>query len=130
MADDTTTVSAAASVAPVEGVAAAPVQQVEALAAEADKSSEIIKVRDEEFRLAPEIPAIVMLKMTAAGDPKTPPAKQMSAIVQFLHYAIVPEDRDRFEALLEDAEPIIDFDELNTILEQATEVIAARPTEQ
>ena len=104
--------------------------QIESLAAESTQTGEHIMVRDESFGLAASLPAIVMLRLTAAGDSKTAPAKQMSAIIQFLHHAIVPADRDRFETLLEDAEPVIDFEELNTILERVTEVISARPTGQ
>lgn len=127
MADESTTPAAAER--PNE-VAVGAADQVEALAAEAADEGEFITVRDEKFQLAAAIPAIVMLRMTAAGDTKTPPAKQMNAILQFLDHAISTDDRDRFIDLLEDADPVIGFDELNGILEQATEVIAARPTEQ
>jgi hypothetical protein len=53
----------------------------------------------------------------------------MTAIANFLEHAVIPDDRDRFNEFLEDADPIIDFEELNKILERATEVIAARPSE-
>ena len=102
---------------------------LESLAAEADGTTLELKVRDEVFGLAPEIPAIVMLRLSAAGDPKTPPARQMTAIANFLEHAVIADDRDRFNDFLEDADPIIDFEELNKILERATEVIAARPSE-
>jgi hypothetical protein len=102
---------------------------LESLAAEAAGTTLELKVRDEVFGLAPEIPAIVMLRLSAAGDPKTPPARQMTAIANFLEHAVIPDDRDRFNEFLEDADPIIDFEELNKILERATEVIAARPSE-
>lgn len=128
MADEVTTTPV--TPAPVEGTVASASDQVDALAAEAADDGEFITVRDEKFRLAASIPAIVMLRMTAAGDVKTPPAKQMGAILQFLDHAIDADDRERFLALLEDADPVIGFEELNTILEEATEVIAARPTEQ
>jgi hypothetical protein len=127
MADETT---APAAPAPVEGVAGSAADQVDALAAEAAAESETIEVRGQTFRVASEIPAIVMLRMTAAGDAKTPPAKQMKAIVDFLHYVVHSDDRERFDDLLEDADPVIGFDELNSIVEATTEVIAARPTEQ
>jgi len=102
---------------------------IESLEAESTGTTLELKVRDEVFGLAPEIPAIVMLRLSAAGDPKTPPARQMTAIANFLEFAVVPEDRERFNEFLEDAEPLIDFEELNSILERATEVIAARPSE-
>lgn len=88
-----------------------------------------LEVRGQNFHLVKEVPAIVMLRLSAAGDTKTPPAKQMSAIVTFLERVIVEDDREAFMALLEDAEPVIDFDELSEILEAATEVIAGRPTQ-
>jgi hypothetical protein len=110
--------------------AVAPIDQIEALASEAQNKSESIKVREETFELAAQIPAIVMLRLTAAGDAKTTPSRQMGAILDFLNHAVATSDRERFMAFLEDADPIIDFEELNKILEEATEVIAARPTEQ
>jgi hypothetical protein len=109
---------------------APPSQQVEALAAEqAGVAPETLTVRDEQFTLAAAIPAIVMLRLAAVTDGKATPAKMMSAIESFLERVIHADDRDRFMALLEDAEPPIDFDELNGIIEAAVEVIGARPTE-
>jgi len=102
---------------------------IDSLVAEAEDSTLELKVRDEVFELAPAIPAIVMLRLSAAGDPKTPPARQMTAIANFLEHAVIPDDRDRFNEFLEEADPIIDFEELNLILERATEIIAARPSE-
>ena len=112
------------------GVAASPTEQVEALAAEAADTGDTLVVRDEKFRMADQIPAIIMLKMTAAGSAKVSPAEQMSAIVDFLTYIIEPDERDRFMQYLADADPVIGFEELNGIVQTATEVIAARPTEQ
>lgn len=108
--------------------AAAADEQVEALVAEATGEGGEIEVRGEKFRVASEIPAIVMLRMTAAGDTRVSPAKQMGAVVQFLEHVIHPDDRDRFMDLLEDANPVIGFEELNDVVQAATEVIAARPT--
>lgn len=122
MADDTTP--------DATGVTASGLEQVDALIAEAEKKGDTVTVRDQTFSIAGEIPAIVMLRLTAAGDSKTPAAKQMGAIVQFLHHAIDAGDREAFEALLEDADPVIGFDELNTVLEKVTAAIAARPTVQ
>lgn len=126
MADDPTP----PPIAPSNATTAAADEQVEALAAEATGQGGEIEVRGEKFHVASEIPAIVMLRMTAAGDPRVTPAKQMGAVVQFLEHVIDPEDRDRFIDLLEDADPVIGFDELNDVVQAATEVIAARPTVQ
>ena len=102
---------------------------VETLAAEAAATPEAITVRGEQFRLAPKIPAIVILRLAAVSDSKVSPAKQMAALDLFLERAIHVDDRDRFEVLLVDADPPIDFDELNSVVETVTEVISARPTE-
>ena len=125
MADDANPAqpSAATPAAPAD-------EQVEALVAEATGEGGEIEVRGEKFHVASEIPAIVMLRMTAAGDSRTNPAKQMNAVVQFLEHVIDAEDRDRFMDLLEDADPVIGFDELNGVVQAATEVIAARPIVQ
>lgn len=106
------------------------IEVIEALAAEADGTAETIEVRGEKFRLASAIPAIVMLRLAAVTDGKASPAKQMAAIDTFLEKVVHDDDREEFLALLEDAEPVIDFEELNEIIETATEVIGARPTEQ
>lgn len=111
--------------------AAKALEAVDALESEADEdASPTIEVRDEKFRLVTKVPAIVMLRLSAAGDPKTPVPRQMGAILAFLEHVIVPEDRDRFMALLEEADPVIEFDEVNDVLTAATEAIAGRPTEQ
>lgn len=102
---------------------------LDALENEAGTIGLTLKVRDREFRLVREVPAIVMLRLSAAGDSRTSPAKQMSGIVTFLEHVVVPDERDEFMALLEDADPVIDFDELTKILESATEAIAGRPTQ-
>ena len=110
-----------------------PVSPVEVLAAEAEAAEsapegEYLPVRDEKFKLTDEIPGITMLKLSAASDPKTPVPAQMSAIYSFFEKIVTPEEHDRFIAYLEDAIPVIAFDELNAILTTATEIIGGRPT--
>lgn len=119
-------------------VAAAPaadapeVSPVDVLAAEAEVADTglYLEVRGRKFKLVEIIPAMTMLKLSAASDPKTPIPAQMSAIAGFLHKIVVPDERDEFIAFLEDADdPVIEFDELNTILTEATEIIGGgRPT--
>jgi hypothetical protein len=101
---------------------------VETLAAEQAQTPEAIEIRGEQFRLAAKIPAIVVLRLAAVSDGKVSPSKQMAALDLFLERAIHADDRERFEEMLLDAEPPIDFDELNTVVETVTEVISARPT--
>ena len=108
---------------------------VESLAVEEEKAQGIvepdyIKVRDQEFKLVDELPAFTMLRLSAAADPKTPVPVQMQSILGFLTKAVDEEDRVEFLAYLEDAIPVIDFEELNEILTEATEIIGGRPTKQ
>lgn len=110
-----------------------PVSQVEVLASEAEASedqstADLLEVRDRKFTLVDKVPAMTMLKLSAAADPKTPVPAQMGAIASFLHKIVVPDERDDFLQYLEDAEPVIEFDELNEVLTRATEVIGGRPT--
>ena len=102
---------------------------LDALENEAGIGDLSVAVRDKNFRLVREVPAIVMLRLSAAGDPKTPPARQMAGIVTFLEHVVVEDQREEFLDFLETAEPVIDFDELTKILETATEAIAGRPTQ-
>jgi hypothetical protein len=104
-------------------------KQADAEAGVEPEVHDILLVREERFRLVSAIPAITMMKLSAASDPKTPIPKQMDAMRSFLERVVVEEDREAFLAYLEDADPIIDFDEINTILTDATEAIAARPTQ-
>jgi hypothetical protein len=106
-----------------------PSTALDALENEAGSGHLSITVRDRNFQLVREVPAIVMLRLSAAGDPKTPPARQMSGIVTFLEHVVIEDQREDFLDFLEVAEPVIDFEELTKILEAATEAIAGRPTQ-
>jgi len=106
------------------------VDAVDALAAEAGEADPTVDVRGEHFTLVKIVPGIVLMRLSAAGDPKTPQPKQMGAILAFLERVVVAEERDAFMATLEDADPPIEFDELSEILTQTTEVLAGRPTPQ
>lgn len=104
---------------------------VEVLAAEAESDEttyDNLSVRDKQFRLAPKIPAMVLLRLSAAADPKTSVPAQMGAILSFLERIVLPDDRSEFLDYLESAEPVIEFEELNNILTEATEIISNRPT--
>lgn len=117
----------------VTPVTPAPVNPVEVLAAEAAAAEvtpegDYLPVRDKKFRLVDEIPGITMLKLSAASDPKTPIPAQMSAIFDFFDKIVVVDERAEFMDFLADAIPVIQFEELNEILTNATEIIGGRPT--
>jgi len=102
------------------------VDAVEVLAAEGEPST--FDVRDETFTLRDQLPGIIMLRLSAAADPKTPQPKQMNAMLQFVEHAVVAEDQDRFNELLLEADPSIEIDEMSKIVETMIEAVAARPT--
>lgn len=111
-----------------------PGAAIDALANETDGASvdggyDVLVVRDQRYRLVKEIPARTMMKLAASSDPKTSPPKQMSAIGDFLERIIIEDDREEFLDYLEDAEPVIGFDEINQILTDAVEAISDRPTQ-
>lgn len=112
----------------------AVVSPVDTLAAEAESAEgvvtvDMLTVRDKEYRLVDQLPAMTMLKLSGASDPKTPVPAQMNAIHSFLERIVHVDDRAEFLAFLEDADdPVIEFDELNDILTKATEIIGGRPT--
>lgn len=110
--------------------AAAAVDALEAEeSGEAPDTHDVLVVRDRRFRLVNAISAMTMMRLSAASDPKTTVPEQMGAIKGFLERVIVKDDREEFLVFLEDAEPVIDFEEINQILTDATEAIAARPTQ-
>lgn len=94
----------------------------------ADKTP-TIAVRDKEFRVASELPGIVLLDLGLASDPNSTQGEQLRAVRQFLHAAIHEEDVDAFEVLLRTARPVIQMEELNKLVEKLVEQTAGRPTD-
>ena len=88
-----------------------------------------IAVRDKEFRVAAELPGIVLLDLGLASDPNSTQGEQLRAVRQFLHAAIHEEDVDAFEVLLRTARPVIQMEELNKLVEKLVEQTAGRPTD-
>jgi len=86
-------------------------------------------IRDRTFHLVPKLPGITLMKMGVAGDPSIGPARQMTAILDFLHVALVPDERDAFMQFLEfEAEPVIEVEELNVLIGKMAEEFTGRPT--
>lgn len=122
----------AAAPAPAPQAEAAPplgTEGYEALKAESAGTERTFPVRDQNFRVVPELPGIVLLDLGVAADPSATPAEQLRAVREFLNAAIVEEDRPAFERLLRTAQPIIKIDELNKVVEGLIEMVGGRPTE-
>lgn len=88
-----------------------------------------IEVRERDFRVAEEIPAIVLLDLGLASDPTATQGEQLRALRGFIHSAIHADDVDAFEHLLRTAAPAIGMDELNGYVEKLVEMTAGRPTD-
>jgi hypothetical protein len=97
--------------------------------AEAEGVPREFPIRDRVFHLVPKLPGITLMKMGVAGDPSIGPARQMSAILDFLHVALVEDEREAFMHFLEhDAKPVIEVEELNELIGKMAEVFTGRPT--
>lgn len=114
--------------APSESVS---VDGYKALKDEADppKEGRFIDVRDREFRVADQLPGIILLDLGLASDPNATQGEQLRAVRQFLHAAIHVDHVDAFEVYLRSAQPVIEMEELNKIVEKLVEDVAGRPTE-
>jgi hypothetical protein len=104
-------------------------------AAKAEEGSEgatqprMIPVRDREFRVADQLPGIVLLDLGLASDPNATQGEQLRALRQFLHAAIHEDDVEAFEVFLRTARPVIEMEELNKVVEKLVEMTAGNPTE-
>lgn len=101
----------------------------EAAKADATGEARMIPVREREFRIAEQLPGIILLDLGLASDPNATQGEQLRAIRQFLHAAIHPDDVDQFEVYLRQAQPVIEMEELNGVVEKLITEVAGRPTE-
>jgi len=92
--------------------------------------AETVEVRDRKFRVVDKLPAIILLDLGLASDPAATQAEQLRALRQFLNAAIHPDDNASFEVYLRQAQPVIEMEELNGIVEKLIAQVAGRPTEQ
>ena len=88
-----------------------------------------IDVRDHSFRVVEQLPGIILLDLGLASDPSATQGEQLRAMRQFLHAAIHADDVAAFEHYLRTAQPVIEIDELNELVERLITLVAARPTE-
>jgi len=96
---------------------------------QADDGSVSVTVRDKTFRVVSQLPGIVMLDLGLASDPAATQGEQLRAIRQFLHATIHSADVASFEHHLRTAQPVIEMDELNKLVEELITTVAGRPTE-
>ena len=125
MAEDAVEEVAAGEATPPENLST---QGYEALKAEESVEYDYLTVRDQKFRVADEIPGIVLLDLGLATDPAATQGEGLRAMRSYLNAAIHEDDVDRFNVYLRNARPVIDIDGLNKIVEELVTIIAGRPT--
>ena len=103
--------------------------EYKALKAEESAAEQAVDVRDQKFRVAAQLPGIILLDLGLASDPSATQGEQLRAMRQFLHAAIHPEDVGIFEHFLRTAQPVIEMEELNVVVEKLITMVAGRPTE-
>ena len=102
--------------------------EIKSVLADAADEDFILVIRDQEFRAKSRIPAITVMELVAFGDEN--PSGQMKAMLNFLTTVIYPEDREKFDDLLHNAEPPIASDEFNEILQGVMQAVSGTPLEQ
>ena len=118
------------SEAPDQAVSASAYKAMKAEeTAEADEAVRNITIRDKEFRLVNQLPGIILLDLGLASDPAATQGEQLRAVRQFLHAAIHSDDVAAFEFYLRTAQPVIEMEELNKVVEALITEVAGRPTE-
>jgi hypothetical protein len=87
-------------------------------------------VRDKEFRVVDVLPGIVLLDLGLAADPRASDIEQLRAVHAFLDSAIHPDDAAAFDHYLRTAQPTIEMEELNKVVEGLIGIVAGgRPTQ-
>lgn len=90
---------------------------------------ETVEVRGETFHLAQEVSAFLRSRAACVIGAKDPDLIRVAEIQERLLMAsITPEDRERFETLLLDAEPPIGDQEYAEIAERVIGAVMGRPT--
>jgi len=82
----------------------------------------------EEFTAVPAIPGAKLLDFIADAD-SDDGGRASQALIDFMESVIVPDDRERFSALIRDEDRVIEIELLAEICEWLVGEYAARPTE-
>lgn len=130
MAEDAVNETNESEEVPAEDVSADGYKALKAEAGDnqTDDSKTHIPVRDQKFKIADEIPGIVLLDLGLATDPNATQGEQLRAMREYLTAAIHEDEVESFMVFLRKARPVIDITELNQIVEKLVELVAGRPT--
>lgn len=75
-----------------------------------------------------QLPAVVMLDLALLGDDRATDLQGARAIHDFLESAIVKSDAAEWAKFLRDSDPVIELEELTTMIQEILEVLTGRPT--
>ncbi len=90
----------------------------------------VVKLRDREFQVADELGAMAMFEWAAASELSLDDASGLAAVFAMLEDVIHDDDWREFRYFARAARPKISGEELIQVINDASEVITGRPTEQ
>lgn len=88
------------------------------------------RLNDEDFTCRPEIPGKTVLNLVARSSDENNPGAAANVVTDFFKTVLVPESRERFDALTEDPDRIVTMETLSSIIEWLVEQYTDRPTER
>jgi hypothetical protein len=87
------------------------------------------KLYNEEFQCKPKMQGKTLLKFASASS-SDDSGESSKAITDFFDAVLLPESKERFNALLEDEYKIVSVETLGEILGWIVEAYSARPTQE
>lgn len=100
-------------------------------AGDQDKPAEPLsfKLHGEDFACKPKMQGKVLLELVAASSAQDNPGEAAAIINKFFKLVLVPESYERFEALLESDDRIVEVEKLSDIVAWLVEQYSDRPTQ-
>lgn len=87
------------------------------------------KLYDEEFECYPEVQGKLLLDLVADSSSEDP-VKQSAIVTKFFGFVLMPESKERFDALVEDPNRVVSVDTLAEITGWLVEEYTNRPESQ
>jgi len=103
-------------------------REPEVVAAQTGKLERKVDLRGEKFDVAEALPAIVLIDLGIGSDPASKPVEKLRALRQFIDHAIVKDQKDAFLNVLINADPPVEQEELNGLIEQIAPLVTGSPT--
>lgn len=94
-----------------------------------EKEPIVFKLHDEEFTCIPALQGKVLMDLVSRSQSEDP-AESIGVINSFFSSALTDESLERFNALLEDKERIVNMETLGEIIAWLVEEYSGRPNQQ